>query len=358
MENKKRSRSSDDMTDNQAKKRQILEKVSQSTLLPTSALLEIEEDFRVIVGTYERLLFGLNANWLENEEKVKLEPVFIIPAHTACIRTVAVGGHFLASGSSDEIIRLYDVKKRKEYGSLGGHHSGDITDIQFHGKYMLSASDDHLINLWRTKDWEFLKTLKGHKAKVNAMAIHPTGKIALSVSADRTAIVWNLMTGRKASVNKLGREEPMSVLWNTAGDQYAILFDKSIQIYKVADAKVALTISHRSRIHTTRYFKLEDTEYIVTGSEDKTIRVWDTATGDCLKEIKGHAMRIKSVSVLETGNRKILISASSDGMIKCWDLAALMKDEEAKALGEYNTKCRITCITSHDGFSTEPTKQQ
>lgn len=92
-----------------------------------------------------------------------MTPIFIIPAHTGCIRTVSIGGHFLASGSSDEIIRLYDVKKRKEYGSLGGHHSGDITDIQFHGKYMLSASDDHSINLWRTKDWEFLKTLKGHK---------------------------------------------------------------------------------------------------------------------------------------------------------------------------------------------------
>lgn len=55
------------------------------------------------------------------------------------------------------------MKKRKEYGSLGGHHSGDITDIKFHGKYMLSASEDHTINLWRTKDWEYLKTLKGHK---------------------------------------------------------------------------------------------------------------------------------------------------------------------------------------------------
>lgn len=111
----------------------------------------------------------------------------------------------MASGSTDEIIRLYDVKKRKEYGSLGGHHSGDITDIQFHGKYMLSASDDQTINLWRTKDWEFLKTLKAHKGRVNSLAVHPTGKIALSVSIDRSAIVWNLMTGRKASVNKLGR---------------------------------------------------------------------------------------------------------------------------------------------------------
>lgn len=92
-----------------------------------------------------------------------MEPVFIVPAHIGCIRTVAIGGHFLASGSTDEIIRLYDVKKRKEYGSLGGQHTGDITDIQFHGKYMLTGSEDKMICLWRTKDWEYLKTLKGHK---------------------------------------------------------------------------------------------------------------------------------------------------------------------------------------------------
>lgn len=116
---------------------------------------------------------------------------------------------------------------------------------------------------------------------------------------------------------------------------------------------MTLTISHRSRIHTMRYFKLEDKEYLVTGSEDKTIRIWDTNSGDCLKEVKGHLMRIKSVSVLETGNRLILMSASSDGVVKCWDMADLINKDDTEALGEYNTKCRITCITSHDGFSSE-----
>lgn len=98
---------------------------------------------------------------------------------------------------------MYDIKKRKEYGSLGGHHQGDILDIQFHDKYMFSASEDHSICLWRTKDWEYIKTLKGHKGKVNSLAIHPTGKIALSVSSDRSVIVWNLMTAKKASMTKL-----------------------------------------------------------------------------------------------------------------------------------------------------------
>ncbi|KAI7892978.1 WD40-repeat-containing domain protein [Mucor mucedo] len=343
------------MTEAQIAKKQILDTVaSANSLLPSAALMNVQEDFRIVVGTYERLLYGINAIWNEDKTKVSLQPVFIIPAHTGCIRTVAIGGHFLASGSTDEIIRLYDIKKRKEYGSLGGHHSGDITDIQFHGKYMLSASDDHSINLWRTKDWEFLKNLKSHKGRVNSIAIHPTGKIALSVAIDRTAIVWNLMTGRKASINKLGRDEPMLVLWNSAGDKYAIMFDKSINIYNVADAKVATTITHTSRFHTMQYFhsKKNDKDYIVTGSEDKTIRIWDVETGECVREVIGHKLRVKAVSVVECDDKIVLASVSSDGLIKCWDLEeALASEGEIEPLGEYNTKCRATCITSHVGFA-------
>jgi protein MAK11 len=352
METKKRP-SSTEMTESQAKKKQILDKVTNSSILPTTSLLDPEEDFRVIVGTYERLLYGINATWTDEQKtKVKMEPVFIIPAHTGCIRTVSVGGHFLASGSSDEIIRLYDVKKRKEYGSLGGHHSGDITDIKFHGKYMLSASDDQKINLWRTKDWEYLKTLKGHRGKINSMAIHPTGKIALSVASDRYAIVWNLMTGRKASVNKLGRDEGLVVLWNSEGDKYAIMFNKAVNIYNVSDAQVSSTISHTSKFHTMQYFKRQDDEFIVTGHEDKIVRIWNTSSGECVKEIKGHKLRVKALTVLECEDKIILSSVSSDGVIKCWNLGQIMdSEEEAEPLGEFNTKCRATCIDAHIGFS-------
>ncbi|GAA5804248.1 WD40-repeat-containing domain protein [Helicostylum pulchrum] len=355
MDSKKRSRPEDDMTDAQISKQQMLDTfTSANSLLPTTALLDVQEDFRIVVGTYERLLYGINAFWNEDKTKVDLQPIFIIPAHTGCIRTVAIGGHFLASGSTDEIIRLYDVKKRKEYGSLGGHHSGDITDIQFHGKYMLSASDDHSINLWRTKDWEFLKNLKAHKGRVNSMAIHPTGKIALSVGIDRACIVWNLMTGRRASVNKVGREEPMMVLWNSAGDKYAILFDKTINIYNVADAKVATSITHTSRFHTMQYFRVKESnkDYIVSGSEDKTIRIWDVETGECVREILAHKLRVKAVTVIDCDDKLVLASVSSDGLIRCWDLEkALTTEGEIEPLGEFNTKCRATCITSHVGFA-------
>ncbi|KAI8336601.1 WD40-repeat-containing domain protein [Chlamydoabsidia padenii] len=354
---KKRSHDNDDIP---VTKKQLTEsKSALDALLSTSSSLkqaEGDEDFRVITGTYERILYGINAYWTKNEDKkhrqLTMAPIFIVPAHTGLIRTVGLGGHFLASGSTDEIIRLYDVKKRKEYGSLGGHHQGDITDIQFYGKYMLTASDDHSICLWRTKDWEYLKTLKGHKGRINSMAIHPSGKIALSVSADRTVVVWNLMTAKKASSNKL-YGEGMKVLWNNKVDQYAIMFDRNIKIYNVSDAKMAQTIEHRSKFHDFCYYTLDDKEYVISGHEDKTIRMWDVATGECVAEISGHAFRIKTLTIIESEKVMVLISTSSDGMIKCWDTKQLLenKGKDVQELGQYNTKSRITCCVAHLGFA-------
>jgi WD40 repeat protein len=33
---------------------------------------------------------------------------------------------------------------------------------------------------------------------------------------------------------------------------------------------------------------LSDGQRVVSGSEDKTLRVWDVDTGDCVRELKGH----------------------------------------------------------------------
>ncbi|OAD78482.1 hypothetical protein PHYBLDRAFT_62755 [Phycomyces blakesleeanus NRRL 1555(-)] len=370
---KKRSRGEDneETMDKPALKKQLLEgKSALDLILPISSITKelSDEDFRIITGTYERILYGINAYWENADDdssskpSLKLEPIFIVPAHTGCIRTVAIGGHFLASGSADEIIRLYDVKKRKEYGSLGGHHQGDVTDIKFHGKYMFSTSDDGTICLWRTKDWEFLKTLKGHKGRINSLAIHPSGRIALSVSSDRTVILWNLMSAKKASMTKLYRDEGLVVLWNTDGTKYAIMFDRKINVYNVSDAQVMTTIEHKSKFLCMRYFESSDKkEYIISGHEDKTIRIWEAETGKCVVEIVGHKFRIKTMETVkskpssESEPVTVLITASSDGVIKCWDveaaIAAAESPEDITPLGEYNTKSRITCCTVHSGYA-------
>ena len=44
-------------------------------------------------------------------------------------------------------------------------------------------------------DWSCLHILGGHKATVSDVAVHPSGKLALSVSRDNTLRLWNLIEG-------------------------------------------------------------------------------------------------------------------------------------------------------------------
>lgn len=93
--------------------------------------------FRVIAGTYEKLLYGLEASFKEtvssdpNEpstHELQLKTLFIFPAHVASVKTVAAspaGGKWLATGSADEIIKVWDLRRLKEVGGLM-HHTGTV----------------------------------------------------------------------------------------------------------------------------------------------------------------------------------------------------------------------------------------
>ena len=42
---------------------------------------------------------------------------------------------------------------------------------------------------------------------MNSVAVHPTGKVALSVGKDRTLRMWDLMRGKGSASTKLGKGE-------------------------------------------------------------------------------------------------------------------------------------------------------
>jgi len=99
-------------------------KATASVALPC-----LPKTFKIIAGSYEKLLYGLEGSFESNDPSSSkphptLKPIFIFPAHVGCIKAVAgspSGGKWLATGSTDEIIKVWDLRRRKEIGGLIQH---------------------------------------------------------------------------------------------------------------------------------------------------------------------------------------------------------------------------------------------
>lgn len=319
---------------------------------------------RICIGSYEHVLYGVDATLSYDSHgvlKVTFNPVYMFEAHTAQIKACAIGGRYLASGGVDEVLKLYDLKKRKDLGSLLSH-DGSITAIKFppadaSPSHMLSSDENNRIIIWRVKDWTPQIQLTTRHGTVNDLSIHPSGKICLSVGTDRNVRLWNLVTGKKAAAHKLGREEPLKVQWNHDGSRYAILFDSRIGIYDMsATLQHQFDVPSRNRFHAMTWFTQPGSmqEFLLATLESGTIQIFDTTTTfDLVETLTGHQRRVKAIAthlVVPKGrNEPILtvLSGSTDGDVKMWSPAS--KSGKWAEIGSWNCgEGRITCLAVCD----------
>ena len=71
---------------------------------------------------------------------------------------------------------------------------------------------------------------------------------------------------------------------------------------------------------------------IATGSSDRTVRIWNAASGKLLRTLQGHSQAVRSVSW--SADSKSLASGADDDVVRIWDAGS---GEQLRALeGYYN----------------------
>lgn len=100
-------------------------------------------------------------------------------------------GPYLASGSRDKIIRIWDVTTLQCIITLSGHNNW-VRSCIFHpgGKYLLSVSDDKTLRVWDLKTKRNSKTLEAHNHFVTSIDMHKFGPYVCTASVDQTVKLW------------------------------------------------------------------------------------------------------------------------------------------------------------------------
>ncbi|XP_014864318.1 PREDICTED: p21-activated protein kinase-interacting protein 1 [Poecilia mexicana] len=302
----------------------------------------------LIAGSYEQITFGYRVKTEGNDWTAK--PDFTHHAHTASVSAVAASEKFVVTGSKDETIQLYDMKKRTEHGALL-HHEGTITCLEFYGSsHLLSGGEDGLLCVWSTKKWECMTTIKAHKGHVTSLSVHPSGKLALSVGTDKTLRTWNLINGRSAFIKNI-KQNAHIVRWSPDGDRYVVVVDDKIDIYKLETASVTGTIANPKRISSVKFL---NNSVLAIAGDDETVRFCDVEKAKWVCEFKAHETRVKAVDSLIVDDYCVLLTASNDGYIKMWKLHLKEELEPPVLLGEVNTTARLTCLAVWRPLSVQP----
>ncbi|XP_022905699.2 p21-activated protein kinase-interacting protein 1-like [Onthophagus taurus] len=289
--------------------------------------------FEVILGTYEEFLIGYKFNPKSQE----LVQSFASHTHSSSLRCVSFSNPYLASGGADDRIVIYDLKTRKEHCMLT-HHNATVNCLKFTPQHthLMSGSADGMLSITRVGNWQVEKVWeKAHKgAAIIDIAIHSTGKLALTLGADGSIRTWNLIKGRQAyaiNLNSKYKQAKLmqSINWSPNGVDFILCGGNTSDIWSIKSGGIKHSIEHKNKVTHALFF---DENTLLVGFENGELAKF-SAEGDEIKVIQAHNSRVKS---LDTQNGYI-VTCSSNGEIKVFDVDL---DEIVKC----STGCRHTCL--------------
>ncbi|KAJ3476407.1 hypothetical protein NLG97_g9140 [Lecanicillium saksenae] len=192
-------------------------------------------------------------------------------------------------------------------------------------------------------------SMEGHREPVNCVAFHPKFTSLASGSDDCTIKIWDWELGEAEQTIK-GHTRAVLDL-DYGGPKTAILLascssDLTIKLWDPADGyKNIRTLSgHDHSVSAVRFIPsgsagvFSSGNMLVSASGDKTLKIWDTTTGYCVKTLSGHADWVRDVCPSPDGN--YLISTSADHMGRLWDLTLPNPETKATMIGhEHVVQC-------------------
>ncbi|GIL89377.1 hypothetical protein Vretifemale_17193 [Volvox reticuliferus] len=320
----------------------------------------------IFAGSYERFIFGYSVSddCSQPQEVVKR---YTFAAHKSAVKCLVAAGPYVASGGADDLIHIYDMKAERDLGILLNPCDGAVPCLEFFTpesrslpSHMLSGSADGAINIWRCKDWEHLKVMRGHKASINSLAVHQSGRVALSVARDKTIRMWNLSKGRTSYTAPLESEADW-VGFLKSGEAYSLISGSRITVHSTSGALLAACSVPRRILCCAA----QDDSLMLLGLEDGSVRVWDVRTSGVVGGWeRAHTSRVRAMAIMQAGSGKLpsyLATASSDGTIKLWDTRRLgspdgAASEAAPAVctAQVSTDARLTCMVAVDPDADAP----
>ncbi|KAL6070776.1 hypothetical protein STEG23_029322 [Scotinomys teguina] len=189
----------------------------------------------LVAGSYEQVLFGFSVrrepSTRGDRETWTLVADFTHHAHTASLSAVAANSRYVVTGSKDETIHIYDMKKKIEHGALVHH------------------SDAHIVE-WSPSGEKYIVVVQN---KVDVYQL------------DTAAVSGTITNGKRISSVTFLSDSVLAV----AGDEDVVRFFNCDSLVCLSEFK-----AHENRVKDIFSFEIPDHHVLVTASNDGFIKMW------------------------------------------------------------------------------------
>ena len=268
-----------------------------------------------------------------------------LKGHTNAVLDCAFSadGALLATCSSDLAIKLWDFKTFACVKTLHGHDH-TISGLAFceaKNTLLVSCSRDKTLKVWDTETGFCVRTMTGHVDWVRKVAVFggSCSDVAASCSIDHTLMTWNVSTGQCMSTFRGHEHVVEHVAFSTASAD---------KVLRRVGQPGSGTNPNGGVAGMAFTGKRLGGEHLISGSRDRTIRIWRAVSGICLMVLSGHDNWVRGVACQPNG--KYIVSVAEDKTIKAWDV----EQERAVRTVQDAHSHFVTCVALHPSWAFSP----
>ncbi|SPJ86788.1 related to UTP13 - U3 snoRNP protein [Fusarium torulosum] len=302
-------------------------------LLPDRSMVALatnSEDVR-IVSVSETQNEDTEGDWESGSSPYFGQDVALLKGHDEIVISLDIdwSGHWIATGAKDNTARLWRVDPANNsytcWAVFSGHaeslgavalpksipaeSSAARSDPLNHPPpFLITGSQDQTVKKWeipRTPQQKghksgsrALYTRKAHDKDINAINVHHSGQLFASASQDKTVKIWSAEEGEVQGILRGHKRGVWTVQFSPA----------QLPAIQGEDGPVT------------------GKGVVLTGSGDKTIKLWNLASYTCVRTFEGHSNSVLKVAWLkmpssqeQSKKRVQFTSAGGDGLVKVWD---------------------------------------